>query len=369
MISERKKILFLVPAFAGGMGGPERVIATLLRHVDHSRFECHLALVGEGSAFLEGIPREVTVHPLGVSRMRYCLPSIIQLARRIRPQTILSTVIYLNAMLMLGKPFLAGRPKILLREAVLPSAFLAHESRHPRITKWLYRTLYPRADRIICLFDAMIDDMTRHLGIPRDKLIRIYNPVDVEMVRHLAANAATPYSGRGPHLVTVGRLQYQKAHDVLLQAFPKVLKSFPEAQLAVLGEGPLENELKKQAASLGLDHAVSFLGFQQNPWAYVKHADLFVLASRFEGLPNALLEVLGLGVPVVVTDCPGGVREIHKAAPQILLVQPEDADALADGIIASLSNRGSHRSSLEQATDYLGDFDLQKVVVEYSRLF
>ena len=104
MIPSRKKVLFLVPSFVAGVGGAERVITILLRHLDHSRFECHLALVGEGKAFLEAIPPEVTVHHLGVSRMRYCVPAVVRLIRRLRPDTILSTVIYLNAMLMLARP-------------------------------------------------------------------------------------------------------------------------------------------------------------------------------------------------------------------------------------------------------------------------
>src|SRR5215831_304828 len=108
--SERKRILFLLPAFVRGVGGAERVITTLLRHLDNSRFECHLAVVGKGDAFLDGLPGSVVVHHLGVSRMRYALPGIVKLARRLRPQTILSTVVYLNVELIMAKPFLFGRP-------------------------------------------------------------------------------------------------------------------------------------------------------------------------------------------------------------------------------------------------------------------
>jgi glycosyltransferase involved in cell wall biosynthesis len=369
MTAERKRILFLVPAFARGSGGAERVISTLLRHLDHSRFECHLALVGAGRDFLEDLPNEVTVHHLRVSRMRYSLPAIVRLARRLKPQTILSTVIYVNAMLMLGRHLLPGRPKILLRESTLPSAFLATESRYPNITKWLYRRLYRKADRIICLCDAAIDDMVEHLAIPREKLVRIYNPVDVAMVRRLAEGVASPYSSPGPHVVAVGRLQREKAYDVLLQAFPRVLQTFPGARLAILGEGPLEGELKKQAMDLGIDHAVSFPGFQKNPWPYVKHANLYVLASRFEGLPNSLLEVLALGVPVVATDCPGGVREIQKSAPEIVLVPAEDQVALAAGIVAALAKPIRESASSRQVAEQLKDFDLGHVVREYSELF
>jgi glycosyltransferase involved in cell wall biosynthesis len=366
MNAQRKRILFLVPAFARGSGGAERVISTLLRHLDHSRFECHLALVGAGSAFLEDLPNEVTVHHLRVSRMRYSLPAIVRLARRLKPQTILSTVIYVNAMLMLGRPLLPGRPKILLRESTLPSAFLATESRYPNITKWLYRRLYRKADQIICLCDAAIDDMVEHLAIPREKLVRIYNPVDISMVRRLAEGVVSPYSSPGPHVVAVGRLQHEKGYDVLLQAFPRVLQTFPGARLAILGEGPLEGQLKKQAMDLGIDHTVSFLGFQKNPWPYVKHADLYVLASRFEGLPNSLLEVLALGVPAVATDCPGGVRDIQKSAKHIKLVPPEMPGPLADAMVAVLSAPAGQNANSLEIEECLRRFDMHQIATEYA---
>jgi len=136
----------------------------------------------------------------------------------------------------------------------------------------------------------------------------------------------------------------------------------------ILGEGPLEGQLKQQAAALGVTDAVSFAGFQTNPWPYVKHADLFVLSSRYEGLPNALLEALALGVPVVATDCPGGVREIQESAGQISLVPPESPSALADAMVAALHRERDARSGREERQESLGRFDTQKVVEEYARL-
>lgn len=369
MTRERKRVLFLVPAFAGGAGGAERVIATLLRHLDHSRFECHLAVVGAGNAFEEGLPESVTVHRIGATRMRYGLPGIVKLAWRLRPDTILSTVLYLNVVLVLAKPFLPGRPKILLREAVLPSAYLAQALGHSRKWQWLYRYLYPRADLIICLYDAMVDDMARHLAIPRNKLVRIYNPVDLAMVRRFAGGQESPYRRPGPNIVAMGRLQHQKAYDVLLTAFGALRPVVPGTMLTILGEGPLEAQLKQQAVSLGVADAVAFAGFQPNPWPYLKHADLFVLASRYEGLPNSILEALALGVSVVATDCPGGTREIQKSAGQIVLVPPESPEALAEAMIAVLNGRGHKKlSTAEESGESLRRFDIQTIVEEYSRL-
>jgi glycosyltransferase involved in cell wall biosynthesis len=301
--------------------------------------------------------------------MRYALPALIRLARRLRPQTILSTVMYLNVMLMLAKPFLRDRPKLLLREAVLPSAFLAHEARYPRLSKWLYRRLYPKSDCIICLFQAMVDDMVEHLGIARNKLVRIYNPVDVTKIRSLAEGSQSPYSVSGPNVVAVGRLQHQKAYDVLLRALPAVLQAVPGARLAILGEGPLEADLKAQARTLGIDHAVDFMGFQANPWPYIKHAQLFVLASRFEGLPNVVLEALALATPVVATDCPGGIRDILRSGGPINLVPPECPDALASGIIAALGQVKGGPPAVPEKIPCLNDFDVKEIAAEYSRLF
>ncbi len=366
-MTSRKRILFLVPAFARGIGGAERVISTLLRHFDHSRFECHLALAQDGAAFLEEIPACVTLHQLRVSRMRYALPGIVRLARRLQPQTIMSTVAYLNAMLIAAKPFLPKSSRVILREATTPSAFIEKDTSHPRRWRWIYQHLYPRAEKIVCLSDSIVEEMASHFAIPRKKLVRIYNPVDVPMLRQLAAALPNPYQENGPHLVAAGRLRKEKGVDLLVDAMEEVLRRFPQAQLFLLGEGPDEPTLRAQAARLGIGTQVNFLGFQESPWAYLSNADLFVLPSRLEGMPNALLEALALGTPAVATDCSGAVREIRKAVGSVDLVPTEDAAGLAAGIISALSRPAGDRPKLQSAA--LDQFAPQHIATEYSKLF
>ncbi|HEX4604465.1 MAG TPA: glycosyltransferase [Candidatus Angelobacter sp.] len=368
MIPKRKRILFLVPAFAGGVGGAERVISTLLRYVDHSRFDCHFAMVLNGDAYIQDLPAEVTLHRLCVGRIRYALPRIIQLIWKLRPQTVLSTVAYLNVMLLLARPFLPRGVRLLLREATTPSAFIAGDTEHPRLWTWFYRRLYPHADKIICLSDSMQKDLVEHFFAPPAKVVRIYNPVDAEMIAYMAAAAANPFTAPGPNLVAAGRLRKEKGMDLLLDALPAILQRVPGAHLTILGEGPLEARLKKQAVSLGIDSAVSFMGFQANPWLYLKHADVFVLPSRYEGLPNAVLEALALGTPVVATDCPGGIREIQRSAPQIVLVPPENTGALTDAIVSILSQQ-KENGKPSQAEEWLRRFNPKQIADEYSRLF
>ena len=369
MTPSRKRILFLVPAFTGGVGGAERVTVTLLRHIDHNCFECHLGVAQPGAAYLQSIPETVKVHQLHVSRMRYALPAIVRLVRSLRPQTVLSTVSYLNVMLLASRPLLPRNTRLLVREATTPSAFVAMDTPHPRLWTWLYRHLYPRADKVICLSDSMLEDMAVHFDIPREKLVRIYNPVDVGMLRQEAGSQPNPCQGDGPNLVAAGRLRKEKGIDLLLDALPAVVQQFPKVRLTVLGEGPQEAELREQTARLCIDRYVDFVGFEENPWAYLSNADLFILPSRMEGMPNALLEALALGTPAVATASVGALNEIAQTNEELLLVPPENPTALAEGIISVLNKPSSGRPSLELAVRRLEKFEVREVANQYSCLF
>lgn len=360
MVVERKRILFLLPSLTGG--GAERVFTTLLRHLDRTRFEPHLALLQATGAYMEDIPKDIPIHDLKVSRVRYGLPAILRLIWRLRPQTILATMGHLNIALISAKPFFPPDTRLLVREAVIPSALFREENKNIRLWGWLYRHVYKRADKIVCLSDSMVADLVENFETPREKLVRIYNPVDTCKVRELAQAGNDPFKGPGPHLVAAGRICRQKGFDVLIHAMPAVLQRFPHAQLMILGEGPLEAELKEQAQNLGLQEKVIFLGFQANPWLYLKHADAFILPSRYEGLPNVLLEALALGTRVVVSDCPGGIREIRDSVGSMAVVPPQDPSALAEAIITVCS-------SPAHVVESLGRFDLQQVVSEYSNIF
>lgn len=366
MTFERQKVLFLVPSLAGG--GAERVFSLLLRHLDRKQFELHLAALSAGGEYMDAIPADVIVHDLKISRVRYALAGIVRLAWKVRPHAILSTLGNMNIAVVLSKLLLPRRTRLLVREAAITSIALAEETRRPKLWAWLYRHLYKRADVVVCLSDSMVDDMAEHFKVPREKLARIYNPVDVERVRQVADAGQNPYSGPGPHLVGIGRLARQKGFDLLIAAMPAVLERLPNARLTILGQGPLRDELTGQAQRLGLADAVCFEGFQKNPWRYLRHADLFVLPSRYEGTSNVLLEALALGTPVVATDCPGGTREVQNFHGGIVLVPPEDVSALAEAIVSACRTPKPDAGRGQSASGFLSMFDVQQIVGEYSRL-
>ncbi len=366
MTSNRRRVLFVLASLGGG--GAERVIVTLLRRLDRSRFEPHLALVAKYGPYLKDVPGDVAIHDLKARRMRYAIPAIIRLAWKLRPPVVLSSMREVNFMMILVRPLLPRDLKLLVRESTLVSAHLGQESRHAEVWDWFYRRLYTRADKTICLSDSMLADLAEHFGVPREKMTRIYNPVDIAKVRELAAAGANPYSGAGPHLLAAGRLSNEKGFDLLLDAVALVRDALPSAQLTILGEGPLKPDLKAQKERLGLAEAVHLAGFHTNPYPYFQNADVFVLSSRYEGLPNVVLEALALGKPVVATDCPG-VREILDGCRIGWLVPQNDARLLADAIISACDSNRGVSSGAGEVEKILQKFGAEQIVREYEALF
>jgi len=363
--SKPRRVLLLLPSLSGG--GPERVFTTLLQHLDRMRFELHLGVLRALGPYRAEIPRDVAVHDLKRSRLRYGLAAIVRLIWKLQPAVVLSTYPHLNMGLALARSFLPRSAKILMREtSVVPHAFI--ETENPRLWTWLYRRYYGRADRIVCLTDSMIDDMKQHFDLPARKFVRIYNPLDLDRLREGTQSDQNPYTGGRPRIVAAGRLWQIKGFDLLIEAMPRVLLGLPSAQLTILGCGPLSDDLNRQIQKLGLQGKVRLLAFQRNPWPYFKHADLFVSSSRYESFGNARLEALALGTPVVATDCPGGIRELHACVPGITLVPPEDPNALAEAIVSTYATAGHHRP-IPPLTNGLCEFDLQRIVKEYSNLF
>ena len=188
--------------------------------------------------------------------------------------------------------------------------------------KWLIPSLYKRADEIVCVTQALADELNTYFNIPTSKLKVIYNFYEEEVIRNKAAQPLTADEAKifeRPVIITSGRLHMAKEHDKLISILPFVQQQVP-ARLIILGDGALLNDLKNQAEQLGLkacvwngkyeDADIYFMGFQDNAFKFYEHSKLFALSSSWEGFPNVLAEALICHKPVVSTDCPTGPREI-----------------------------------------------------------
>lgn len=363
----RTTVLFVVHSLIGG--GAERVMVQIINGVDRDRFNPVLALGAAEGPYLGDVCRDVPMHVLGTTRARHATPALIQAVRRVRPDVVLSTA-GLNLAVLAARSAFPRGTRVVLREANSPKAFLEDATlvspRRARMYRAIYRLLYRRADVVICQSDAMVADMAQ-LGVPRGKLIRIYNPVAVEQVNALAREPLiAPWDG-DPRLVSVGRLSHQKGYDILLEAMVAVRARHPGVTLRIFGDGYERIALEQTVSRLGLHHAVTFCGFASNPYPDVSAADVFVSSSRYEGFSNAIVEALACGTPVVATDCPSANREVIEPANGWLATPTDDAAALASTINRALDERrGLSRDAIRRRCTER--FSATLVVREYEKV-
>ena len=251
------------------------------------------------------LPSDVPIRDLARPRLRGALPALIGALRATRPDVILGTMVHVNLALLAVRPLLSGHPRLVLREANMPSRSLAATA-HPRLIRAFYRRFMPRADAVLCNSRLMMNEIAQQFGVAPDRLVHLPNPVDIALLR---AAAASPQREPGPgvRFVAAGRLVRQKGFDRLIDMTASLP---PDVHVTILGEGPDDPALEAQVDRLQLGAQINLAGFSASPWAAVAGADAFLLPSRWEGMPNAALEALALGTPVIATPEAGGIGEL-----------------------------------------------------------
>ena len=201
----------------------------------------------------------------------------------------------------------------------------------------------PWADEIITVSAGVADDLAAATRIARSRMKVKNNPgVSTELLEQSREPVHHPWfaPGQPPVVLAAGRLKPQKDYPTLLRAFAKV-RAKMETRLVILGEGDDRASLGVLADDLGINDDVYLAGFQENPFKFMSKAGVFVLASKFEGLPGVLIQALACGAPVVSTDCPSGPREILEDGKWGPLVPVGDVDRMADEIATVLSRQAA----------------------------
>lgn len=361
----RCRILFIIPTLHGG--GSERVLVNLLRHLDRTQFEACLVIVDmRDAAYQEDIPADIEIVNLGHCRIRYAIPAIIRMIWKRRPDVVFSTLGHLNLTLGMLRPFLPHNVRFFARETVVVSELL-RQLRFGWLWAVGYQVFYSRFDRIICQSSDMVSDLVGRFGIQKDRIVMIRNPLDIVRVRALAALPAEPavagptMAGEGViRIIAAGRLTHQKGFDMLIDAIARCAN--PRLRLTLMGDGPLRHVLEQQAQDCGIDKQIRFIGFQSNPYPFFAQADAFVLSSRFEGLPNVVLEAMACGTPVIATPAPGGVREILEGIAGCRIARRIDSQALAEALEDVVPGR-------RLSDDVANKYDVGVVTGLYQQLF
>jgi glycosyltransferase involved in cell wall biosynthesis len=344
------------------------VVITLLRHLDRTRFEPHLVVFYTfyGFWFRSEVPDDVVLHVLEARRARNAMPKLVRVIWRVRPAVLVATQGYINFLLLLAKPFLPPC-KLVIRE-VIGERYMEH-NRYRDLLYQCYLRLVRRADRIVTQTEAVARRLTGEIAPRPGQVQCLHNPVDAERLAEAAKVATSPYSDPGPHVLAMGRLTHQKGFDLLLEAMVGVRAAGVAARLTIVGVGELEAELKAQAERLGIADAVDLVGFQDRPERFFAHADVFVLSSRYEGMPNVVLEALACGVPIVAFDCPHGVSEIVRDGVNGRLLPAEDVPALTAALVSLLRDAAAQARMRAAIPATLASFSAPAVSARWNALF
>lgn len=221
----------------------------------------------------------------------------------------------------------------------------ARRRRHRRS----YRHLFVRASHIVCVSRGVADTLVEQVDVSRSKVSTIYNPV---VTTALEAQSAQPadhpwlHDGEAPVILSAGRFARQKDYPTLIKAFARVAAE-RQCRLIILGDGGSRKSLERLVEDLGLTGRVSLPGWVANPFGFMSRAALFVLSSRYEGLPGVLIQALACGCPCVSTDCPAGPAEILQGGRLGPLVPIGDPVRMAEAMTSVLDRPASGQTLRE----------------------
>ena len=363
-MTARPTIALFLPSLAGG--GAEKVFLHLGQGFAERGAEVHLLLARAEGPYLPSVPDSLKIVDLRAPRVLRSIPALIGYLRKVRPDVVLSALDHANVAALWAQKLARVPTRVVVTVHNTPSQVSAHaRTLRARLMRYWVKPFYPWAHAVVAVSKGVANDLTNWVGVPTDKVRVIYNPiVTPDMLRKAEEPLDHPWfqPGQPPVVLSAGRLTTPKDFPTLLRAFALVRAQRP-ARLMILGEGELCTELEHLAARLGIAEDFALPGFVQNPYPYLKRAAVFVLSSRWEGLPTVLVEALALGTPIVSTDCPSGPAEILDGGRLGRLVAVGDASALAAAILDSLSGNAPER----EPADY-ESFTLEHALNAYSQL-
>lgn len=344
-MTKPKVILFVT----GAAGGAQRVTVTIAKMLDKTKFNVKLVISGKSDVELSHfVPSDIPVIYLGEDHLRLsCFKKILKILKTEKPEYAFASMSLLCIYIIICCNYLTKGIKPIVRGQINPSHW-GNKGLVPKLVKFFF----PKAYKVVAQTPTMRQEMIDILGVPPEKCVRLYNPIDTHRIDECILESNPFKNDNAYKYVAVGRCAEQKGFDLLIRALSIVVKSKPESHVYIVGARPNDEHdkyLDELVREYCLTDKVHFTGFQSNPYKYVKNSDCFVLSSRDEGLPNVLIESTYLKKQAIAYKCIPIITDIIQDGVNGLCVEPENIELLAKAMIdiqsMNLNNESLYRPS------------------------
>lgn len=360
----QSKVSFFMPGFYGG--GGEKAMIEIAKEFSKKRINVEIVVVKNEGELKKEVPKNIEVKNLKKSKIILSVVPLMRYLRQKSPSAIIGAMTTTNNVLYTAAQ-LSGYDGglILCEQNNFSSNLRKHGWVKRHFLEYASRLSYNKCDNTIAVSKGVKNNLNKYLNINADNISVVYNPVVNSKTFDKAKETVNVkwFDQSKKIIIAVGSMTEQKDFPTLLKAF-NMVSSSKEVLLVVLGEGPGRQKLTKLAKALNIENKVIMPGYVSNPIKYMANADVFVLSSKWEGLPFVLVEALASGCPVISTDCPSGPEEILRGGKLGRLVPVTDERSLAEAILDTLKSPNSSADK-KRRIRRAKDFSVQAAARKY----
>ncbi len=325
------KYYFLLPDLAAG--GAERISITFARLLRREGIEVEFLNLGCSQGVLKTwIEPEFKLISLGYSRVLAALPALVRFMKNHPEDSFFSSREHTNLIGLIAAKI--TKSSIIVRVPTMPNnnLYSGIQGVKSNIIKGINKRYMQTAKAVIAQNDEMRQQLIDYYRLQPERVVTINNPVDKDYIIQSAKCSGNPFPNNGISFLAAGTVGFAKGFDVLIKAWPFVKESLPSAHMYIIGRDDSEYSVHLKKESSQIDD-FTFLGFQSNPYPYLKFCDVFVLSSRMEGFPNVVLEAMCFNKPIASTKCVDVINDIISNGTNGYTCDIDNAEALAKAMI------------------------------------
>jgi len=370
-INNNRHIAILLASFLGG--GVEKMMVYLANNFAMRGYKVDLLLIRNRGPYKDLVAQNVNLIDFKKGRLISSILPLIRYLKENKPDVLLTATDFMNIGAYFANLISSTNTKLVLSERTILSR--KSDNNHNKIYKRIHRRIvnhvYSRGDKIIAISNGTKEDLVINYNIPEEKIAVIYNMVKTEDIVSLTAKEKRELFDQhfqdknynSQIVIGIGRLVALKNFHYLIDAIRLLSEENKSLKLLILGEGPERQNLQGLIDSYGLGERIKLIGFVKNPNDYMQISNVFALTSIYEGFGNVVIEAMASGLPVIVTDCVGGPKEIVDFGKYGDVVPLDNLEVLAKTIQKVLRKEVNLDVSKR-----IKDFSIEKISEEYLRI-